>query len=207
MENYVSPTQEISTTTTLEIAKGVGTNHKYVMALLDKYREGQNFLNAPCEILTKKTASGGGRPTRYAVLTEPQTSFLLMLMANSPAVMEFKRKFMENFRRVGGRVGMPVVFGEVSERVGHLYVLENPTNSLCKIGRSVNPEVRMSGIATQAGFSPTRTWISPPLLEYGKFEALLLLAFEDCRGVGEWVVADFDAVVKKGVEISKQFVV
>lgn len=89
------------TTTTLQIALGLGIQHASVIKIVRTYLQDiQEFgrvkfessydygglANSGFEIRN----SNQGRHTRYAVLSEQQSYFLMTLMRNSPKVVDFK---------------------------------------------------------------------------------------------------------------------
>lgn len=84
-------------TTTLIIAEGVNLEHRAVMKLLDTHINRPSF--SALEML-KKRASGSGKPTRYAELSEQQSAFLITLMRNSDIVVNFKESLSIEFVRM-----------------------------------------------------------------------------------------------------------
>ena len=84
------------TTTTLQIAVGLELVHKTVIQLVRTYLPDiQEFgrvkfesLNSAFEMANSERESTRGRHTRYAVLNEQQSYFLMTLMRNSPKDLE-----------------------------------------------------------------------------------------------------------------------
>lgn len=93
------------TTTTLQIALGLGLAHKTVIQLVRTYLPDiQEFgrvkfesLNSAFEMANSERESTRGRRTRYAVLNEQQSYFLMTLMRNSPKVIDFKKALVKAF--------------------------------------------------------------------------------------------------------------
>lgn len=87
-------------TTTLQIALGLGVMHKNIIQLVRTYLPDFQELD-PLAFKTRLGEAlpqgGFGHPTRYAVLTEQQATFLLTLMRNSPRVVEFKKSLVKAF--------------------------------------------------------------------------------------------------------------
>lgn len=87
-------------TTTLQIALGLKVAHKNVIQLVRTYLPDFQELD-PLAFKMRQGESlpqgGFGHPTRYAVLTEQQATFLLTLMRNSPKVVEFKKALVKAF--------------------------------------------------------------------------------------------------------------
>ena len=78
--------------------------------------------------------------------------------------------------------------------MGHVYVVEDENNRV-KIGRSINPEARISSIKTGAGVKLKRTFITIDLENYGKIETEALRMFRHKDNIGEWVSGGYDEVV------------
>lgn len=93
------------TTTTLQIALGLGLTHKTVIQLVRTYLPDiQEFgrvtfesTNSAFEMANSERESTRGRHTRYAVLNEQQAYFLMTLMRNSPRVIDFKKALVKAF--------------------------------------------------------------------------------------------------------------
>ena len=96
------------TTTTLQIALGLGIQHASVIKVLRTYLpdiqefgrvkfessyDCSGLMNSGFEIRN----SNQGRHTRYAVLNEQQSYFLMTLMRNSPKVIDFKKALVKAF--------------------------------------------------------------------------------------------------------------
>lgn len=96
------------TTTTLQIALGLGLTHKSVIQLLRTYLpDVQEFGRVRFESsydsndlensAFQMRNSNQGRHTRYAVLNEQQAYFLMTLMRNNPRVISFKKALVKAF--------------------------------------------------------------------------------------------------------------
>ncbi|MCG7945367.1 MAG: Rha family transcriptional regulator [Candidatus Thiodiazotropha taylori] len=87
-----------TTTTSLAIAEGVGLQHKNVLGLirqnLEELRELGNIA------FETRNSIGAGRHTQYTILNEPQATLLLTFMRNSPVVVRFKVRLVEEFYRM-----------------------------------------------------------------------------------------------------------
>lgn len=79
-------------TTTLEIANGVNIEHENVIKLLKKY----SYIDT-LHGFESGNVSTKGRPITVAYLTELQATLLIVLMKNSPEVIEFKTKLTKAF--------------------------------------------------------------------------------------------------------------
>lgn len=81
-------------TTSKVIAEFSGVAHKKIkIAISNHIKEFKSFgLLAPY-----KTESTGGRPEEAYRLNEPQATFLMTLLKNTPIVVEFKRRLVEQF--------------------------------------------------------------------------------------------------------------
>lgn len=96
------------TTTTLQIALGLGIQHASVIKLVRTYmpdfQEFGRILFENSYDFSELSNSGfeirnsnQGRHTRYAVLNEQQAYFLMTLMRNSPRVIDFKKALVKAF--------------------------------------------------------------------------------------------------------------
>jgi len=94
----------IPVTTTLAIAKGMGYDHASVIKLTRTYLEQlQKFNPIRFEIRLADTPQGGGRPTEYALLNQPQSALLISLMRNNEQVVDFKVRLIQAFVEVEKR--------------------------------------------------------------------------------------------------------
>lgn len=85
------------TTTTLQIAIGLGIQHASVIKLVRTYLpDFQEFGRVRFEIQPFIT-NGGEQFRKYAVINEQQAYFLMTLMRNSPRVIEFKKSLVKAF--------------------------------------------------------------------------------------------------------------
>jgi len=85
-------------TTSLIIAKGTENDHKSVIRLINEYKK--DFEEGWGEVRfsdLKSTNPLGGRPTRVAILNEPQATFLITLLRNNEIVVRFKKRLVAQF--------------------------------------------------------------------------------------------------------------
>lgn len=86
-------------TTSLVIANETGVQHQNLRELI----EGSSADFEEFGVLRFETgkplgsANGGGRPTKYALLNEPQATLLLTYMRNSDVVRAFKKRLVHSF--------------------------------------------------------------------------------------------------------------
>ena len=92
MSNIVTIEGKQLFTTTVEIAKGVGNEHRSIWRLLEKHKNTDTLSGF--QILKVSTK---GRPMLASKLTEIQATFLILLMDNNPKVLEFKEKLTIEF--------------------------------------------------------------------------------------------------------------
>lgn len=81
-------------TDTFIIAEGTGNEHRAIRQLIRTYEKQFETLGTLC---ISNVKSSGGRPEQYYELNEPQASFLMTLLRNSPIVVEFKLRLVEQF--------------------------------------------------------------------------------------------------------------
>ena len=81
-------------TTTKVIAEFSGVSHKYIKKQITTH--GKDF-KAFGLLGAYATESTGGRPEEIYRLNEPQATFLMTLLKNTPIVVEFKRRLVEQF--------------------------------------------------------------------------------------------------------------
>lgn len=85
-------------TTTLQIALGLGLQHKSVIQLVRSYKtDFAEFGLVTFEMRPRLQGSHGGGDTQYAVLNEEQATLLMTYMRNSPRVREFKKALVKAF--------------------------------------------------------------------------------------------------------------
>jgi phage regulator Rha-like protein len=86
-------------TTTLVIAQETGNEHESIVRIVrDNLDDFEEFGVVRFEI-GKPAASqnGGGRPVKYAVLTEPQSALLITYLRNNAKVRDFKKRLVRGF--------------------------------------------------------------------------------------------------------------
>lgn len=85
-------------TTTLQIALGLGLQHKSVIQLVRSYKSDfSEFGLVTFEMRPRLQGGHGGGDTQYAVLNEEQATLLMTYMRNSPRVREFKKALVKAF--------------------------------------------------------------------------------------------------------------
>lgn len=85
-------------TTTLQIALGLGIQHKSVIQLVRSYKSDfAEFGLVTFEMRPRLKGQHGGGDVHYAVLNEEQATLLLTYMRNSPKVREFKKALVKAF--------------------------------------------------------------------------------------------------------------
>lgn len=83
-------------TTSIAIAEGTGNGHKALRELIeDRAAELEQF--GVLRFQTAKPSDQGGRPQKYALLSEPQATLLLTFMRNSEVVVRFKVGLVKAF--------------------------------------------------------------------------------------------------------------
>lgn len=81
-------------TNSLIIASGTGVEHRKVKDQIRKYETQIKQLGL---LASYQAESTGGRPEEYYALNEPQASFLVTLLKNTPFVVEFKLALVKEF--------------------------------------------------------------------------------------------------------------
>lgn len=85
-------------TTTLAIAEGTQNDHASVIKLARTYQADlEEFGPVGFEIHLATRPQGGGTPTEFAILNEPQSTLLLTYMRNTDIVRAFKKKLVREF--------------------------------------------------------------------------------------------------------------
>lgn len=102
-------------TTSWIIAEGTGNQHKSVIQLIDDYKThfeywGQiyfsdlkttnKFMEEASNDNRRLSKSGRGRPTKMAILNEPQATFLITLLRNNDIVLDFKKELVDRFYKM-----------------------------------------------------------------------------------------------------------
>ena len=85
-------------TTTLQIALGLGLQHKNVVQMVRTYLpDFQEFGLVAFKTRARLKGQHGGGDVRYVELNEQQATFLMTLLRNSPRVIEFKKALVKAF--------------------------------------------------------------------------------------------------------------
>lgn len=79
--------------------------------------------------------------------------------------------------------------------IGHVYVMLMSDGHV-KIGRSINPEKRITSIVSSSQYNLSKHWISPKVRKYEKLETSAHRYFSDDRVGGEYFAINFDDAVK-----------
>lgn len=83
-------------TTSLVIAEGTGNRHQSVRELIEDNREDFEEFGV-LRFETGKPSAQGGRPSRYAILNEPQATLLMTYLRNNDVVRAFKKRLVHAF--------------------------------------------------------------------------------------------------------------
>lgn len=85
-------------TTSKVIAECAGIKHHAVRQLIRRYESDfRDFGVLAFEMRKPPVGSGGGRPETLYRLTEQQAAFLLTLLRNTPAVVDFRKELIRQF--------------------------------------------------------------------------------------------------------------
>ncbi|APO81766.1 Rha family transcriptional regulator [Pseudomonas putida] len=96
--NLVTIKNGQAVTTTLAIAKGTQNDHASVIKLARTYQADLGeFGPVGFEIHVVTRPQGGGTPSEFAILNEPQATLLLTYMRNTEIVRTFKKKLVREF--------------------------------------------------------------------------------------------------------------
>lgn len=101
--SLVSVVNGKAATTTLAIAKGTGNEHASVILLARKYLADLEEFG----LVDFKSESTGGRPSEYAILSEPQATLILTYMRNSEIIRRFKVELVREFWRMADVLANP----------------------------------------------------------------------------------------------------
>lgn len=78
-----------------------------------------------------------------------------------------------------------------NDKIGYIYLCENSLGKV-KIGRSVNPKIRLKNIETQGNLTITNYYISPLIKQHITLEANLHRIFKEKKEKGEWFDIKFE---------------
>lgn len=96
MSDIVKIINNQATTTSLDIAKGAGHEHRVVLKLIKSHKDRLlkfGKLNSALEVRNP----AGGRVTTYFELNEAQATLLLTMMKNTSKVLDFKVALVDAF--------------------------------------------------------------------------------------------------------------
>ena len=153
-------------TTSEIIAEGTGMNHRRVRDAIRKYQAELEAFGVLGAYATETL--GGGRPSTGYILNEPQATFLLTLLKNTPVVVEFKKELVRQFyamrdeltrRRELRAAGKPIRrgltdalrdSGEAERMHGYAYSTYTDLAYRLAIGKSARQLRRDRGVAKDA---------------------------------------------------------
>ena len=81
-------------TTSLIISNGANINHRQIKETIQKH---SNKIKSFGLLVAYHAESTGGRPSEYYILNEPQATFLITLLKNTDAVVNFKLELVQQF--------------------------------------------------------------------------------------------------------------
>lgn len=147
---------------TRQLAARMQNKHRNVLGLIDDYAdefEAFGPLAFETEVRAGQQKSGGGMPSRYAMLNEEQCYFLLTLVRNSEATVPMKRELVRAFseyRRAAlapAPVALPAAVGMdfLQQFAGNVLIAMQQQAATTK--EEVKAEIR-SEIAQQIGALP-----------------------------------------------------
>lgn len=87
-------------TTTLEMSKGFGIDHRQVTTLLNKYKSEFEELGVITSAMQKPSSKKGGRPTEEIDLNQEQAMYMGTLFTNNAKVRKFKLQLVKEFTRL-----------------------------------------------------------------------------------------------------------
>ena len=113
-------------TTTLAIAEGTQNDHASVIKLARTYQADlEEFGPVGFEIHVVTRPQGGGTPTEFAILNEPQSTLLLTYMRNTDIVRAFKKKLVREFWELVQQRNQPMTQAEITAaNANHLVAVE-----------------------------------------------------------------------------------
>jgi len=113
-------------TTTLAIAEGTQNDHASVIKLARTYQADlEEFGPVGFEIHVVTRPQGGGTPTEFAILNEPQSTLLLTYMRNTDIVRAFKKKLVREFWELVQQRNQPMTKAEITAaNANHLVAVE-----------------------------------------------------------------------------------
>ncbi len=81
-------------TTTAVMAECTGMKPRYIKSAVTSHKKEFESFGL---LVAYQTESTGGRPERHYRLNEPQATFLMTLLKNTPIVLEFKKELVRQF--------------------------------------------------------------------------------------------------------------
>lgn len=178
---------------TWELSAFFGCEHRSMRKLADRYSEHFKSLGTLIEKRQKKT---NGRPVDEFRLNEAQTLFMCSLMPNDPRCIEFKKKIIMNIYNhelinITDELKKPAI-----ERFGYVYIIEDNSRGLVKIGASINPKVRAKTICSTHNINNSKIFISPHIKDHTTAEIKIHAHFINYRKYGEWFSVGFNDAIE-----------
>ena len=97
MKKLVFLKNDTPLTTSLVIAEGTENEHRSIIRLIQTYEKQFKRWGKVRFMDLKSTNPEGGRPTKVALLNEPQATFLITLLRNNEIVVAFKGELVAQF--------------------------------------------------------------------------------------------------------------
>lgn len=133
----------------------------------------------------------------------------IKLKTNSPVKRidcetDFSENEVKNITDIArDRVGSSFVFGETEIPTGEkygkkgcVYIVKNNQSGKVKIGKSIDPELRIKNIKNISGSSTDILFVSKPMYGYSELETELHKRYSDDRRIGEWfAIKDIDQLL------------
>jgi len=178
---------------TWELSAFFGCEHRCMRRLADRYSE---YFKSFGELIERRQKKTNGRPVDEFRLNEAQALFMCSLMPNDPRCIEFKKKIIMNIYNhelinITNELKKPAV-----ERFGYVYIIEDNSRGLVKIGASINPKIRTKTICSTHNINNSRLFISQQIKDYTTVEVRTHAHFINHRKYGEWFNVKFNDAIE-----------
>lgn len=173
------------TTTSEIIAEKCGIEHKNTLALIRKYIDDfQEFGLVAFETRARLKGKHGGGDTEYAVLNEPQATYLITLLRNTDIVRRFKLELVKEFTRMRELLNDPTR----ANAIKHKRAAHNPMMDAVIFARDlagIEPPGRIDFISENllCNMVVTGNWAAAKEVELDSYELKMLEVIRYHNGI------------------------
>jgi len=184
-EKIVTLRKKQLTTTSEIIAERCGVEHRATIQLVRKYLDDfQEFGLLAFEMRARLKGKHGGGDTEYAVLNEPQATYLITLLRNTDIVRRFKLELVKEFTRMKSVLNDP----NRANAIKHKRAAHNPMMDAVIYAHDlagIEPPGKMDFISENllCNMAVTGNWAAAKEVELDSYELKMLEVIRYHNGI------------------------